>query len=395
MKQTSVCAQLRQSYCRIYHQFIHACASTSVQLFRSLLPGGTADIIVHERRPDGRLKELNKGSGGIMGSGHVDNAFLQFLVRVFGAPVVREFLDDCKIEFLELIRDFDIAKTKVRPRQYNPLEVKIPPSLDRICRQKQNGDNLANVISKSVYREKVKLVDNKMLIDGAMSNEFFRTAAFDVVRNIKHALSTNSAKGILYLVLAGGFAGSPIVQETIQHELEDSTDIQRIIVAPDPELAILKGAVLFGHRPASIFARVLRYTYGLRKAKLFNPDMHANEHRVVLHGIEFITDVFSTFITAGTRAPVGFVSYDSLTTIEPFQKVIQIDIYYSTEMNPMFVTEKNCFVLGKIDYQVPNPSKEERTIYIEFIFGDTELVMNITDRKTASKFKNTFPTIEK
>ena len=360
-----------------------------------LFSGGTTDIIVHEKGSDGRLKELNRGSGGVMGGTHVDSAFLQFLVRVFGAPIVREFLDDWKTEFLDVLRDFDIAKTKVRPRQYNPMEVKVPAALERICKDKHGGNNLSNVISKTVYREKVKIVDNKMCIDGGMSNEFFRTGSADIARNIKQALSHKTAKGVMYLVLVGGFANSPMVQEVIQRELEDTSDIQRIIVAPDPEVAILKGAVIFGHQPKSIFSRVLRYTYGLRKAKLFNPDLHATEHRVMLHGIEFITDVFSTFITAGTRAPVGFVSYDSLTTIEPFQKVIQIDIYYSTEINPQFVTEKNCFVLGKIDYQVPNPSKEERTIYIEFIFGDTELVMNITDRKTASKFKNTFPILDK
>ena len=330
-----------------------------------------------------------------MGSGHVDNAFLQFLVRVIGAPVVREFIDVCKIEFLELLRDFELAKSKVKPRQYSSLEVKIPPNLDRICKQKQNGDSLANVISKTIYREKVKVHDNKICIDGSVSSEFFRTVSLDIAKNIKNALSNNAGKGTNFLVLVGGFASSPVVQEIIKRELEDTTDVQRIIVAPDPELAILKGAVMFGHQPKSIFSRVIRYTYGLRKAKLFNPDMHPNEHRVTLHGIEFITDVFSTFITSGTRAPVGFVSYDSLTTIEPFQKIIEIDIYYSTELNPKFVTDQNCWVLGKIDYQIPNPSREERTIYIEFIFGDTELVMNITDRKTASRFKNTFPTIEK
>ena len=359
------------------------------------ITGGKTDIMVHEKRSDGRLKELNKGSGCLVGSGHVDNAFLQFLVRVFGAPVVRDFIDQCKIEFLELLRDFDLAKSKVKPRQYNTLDVKIPPSLDRLCKQKQNGDNLGNVVSKTVYREKVKLLDNKICIDGSLSNEFFRTASLEIARNIRNVLSSDAVKGTCFLVLVGGFANSPVLQEIIKSELEDTTDIQRIIIAPDPELAILKGAVMFGHQPKCIFSRVIRYTYGLRKAKLYNPDMHPKNHCVTLHGIEFLTDVFSTFITAGTRAPVGFVSYDSLTTIEPFQKIIEIDIYYSTELNPQFVTDKNCWVLGKIDYQVPNPSREERTIYIEFIFGDTELVMNITDRKTASRFKNTFPTIEK
>jgi hypothetical protein len=35
----------------------------------------------------------------------------------------------------------------------------------------------------------------------------------------------------------------------------------RVIVPEDVELAVLKGAVLFGHKPDYIVARITRYTY--------------------------------------------------------------------------------------------------------------------------------------
>lgn len=349
----------------------------------------------HQKRPDGMLKEMNKGGGCMVGSGHVENAFLQFLVRIFGAPAVREFLDECQHEVLEFLRDFESAKRQLSITQRKTAYIKVPVGFERICRKTQKGESLETIVQKSVYRDKVKIIENKFHIEYSVFQDFFRAACTEIARSIRNVLTEPNAKTCSILLLVGGLASSTVAQDIIRQELETKTNIQRIIVPPEPDMAVLKGAVMFGHNPRCIFQRVIRYTYGLRKAKLFNPDLHSDDRLVSLHGIDFITDVFCPFITAGSRAPVGFMSYDSLTSIEPFQKVIEIDVYFSSELNPAYVTDKNCWLLGKIEYNIPNPSKEERTIYIEFIFGDTELFINITDRKTASRFKNTFPEIEK
>lgn len=338
---------------------------------------------------------MNKGGGCTVGSGHVENAFLQFLVRILGAPAVREFLDGCPHELLEFLRDFETAKKQMTITQKKPSAVRIPVGLERICRKIHKAESMESIVQKSVYRDKVKVVDNKFQIDYNVFQEFFRAACSEIGRTIRNVLTEPSAKNCSILILVGGMAFSTVAQDIIRQELEGKTNIQRIIVPPEPDLAVLKGAVMFGHQPRCIFQRVIRYTYGLRKAKLYNPDLHPEDRMVSLHGMDFITDMFCPFITAGSRAPVGFMSYDSLTSIEPFQKVIEIDVYFSTELEPSYITDKNCLLLGKMEYQIPNPSKEERTIYIEFIFGDTELFINITDRKTASRFKNTFPEIEK
>ncbi|WAR13249.1 HS12A-like protein [Mya arenaria] len=357
--------------------------------------GGKTDIILHHRRPDGRLKEMNKGGGCMVGANQVENAFLQFLLRVLGAPAMREFLDDCKVEVLEFLQSFEASKKLITSSQTKPVTVLVPVGLERICRKKHNGEDMSGILQKSMYKEKVKVVDNHFHFDPSLCKDFFRVACSEIARHIRNVLTDKNAKECTVLILVGGMASSSMVQDLIKLELESGTSIQRIFVPPEPELAALKGAVMFGHQPKSIFQRVIRYTYGLRKAKLFNPDIHPHDRLVSIHGVDFITDVFCPFISAGSRAPVGFMSYDSLTSIEPMQKVIEIDVYFSPELNPTFVNDKHCALLGKIEYQIPNPSKEERTIYVEFIFGDTELFINITDRKTASRFKNSFPEIEK
>jgi hypothetical protein len=55
-----------------------------------------------------------------------------------------------------------------------------------------------------------------------------------------------------------------------------------MFLAPeDAELAVLKGAVLFGHKPDYIVARIARYTYGVEVDDYFNPDIHEPDRCVV------------------------------------------------------------------------------------------------------------------
>jgi hypothetical protein len=57
-----------------------------------------------------------------------------------------------------------------------------------------------------------------------------------------------------------------------------------VVVPEDAELAVLKGAVLFGHKPDYIVARIARYTYGVRISSDFNQDIHEPGRCVVKNG---------------------------------------------------------------------------------------------------------------
>jgi hypothetical protein len=79
----------------------------------------------------------------------------------------------------------------------------------------------------------------------------------------------NTPSNLKMIVLVGGFSGCKIIQENIKSFFPS----HRVIVPEDAELAVLKGAVLFGHKPDYIVARIARYTYGVKTRRKFNPLM--------------------------------------------------------------------------------------------------------------------------
>lgn len=352
------------------------------------------DIVMHEKKRDG-LRELTRGVGAKLGGGSVDNIFVQFLRKLLGDFITDEFINRYRKDFIALMREFEIQKRNVTPRTTTCIELKLPGCLQILCQKQQYNDTLANVIFRSVYQGRVRLVGNRLKIDAVISNEFFRAISVEMAKLISLSLTSHkNAKDISVLVLTGGFAESEVVQEMMHQELIGKSAIKQIVVPPDADIAVLKGAVIFGHNPSSFNCRVNRFTLGMRIARLYNPEMHAPERRSVLNGIEYVLDIFSPFLTIGTRVPVGFISHQALTTTEPMQRKIEIDVYQSSSLSHNFVTDEGCESLGKIEYQIPVPSEEARTIYIDFEMGGTELVMCVVDKKTSFKTRYSFPQLK-
>jgi hypothetical protein len=352
------------------------------------------DVIVHEKRRDG-LREVSRGFGEKLGGGSVDNIFVQFLHKLLGDAIADEFVNKYRKEFLMMMHEFEYQKRNVTPITTSYIDLKVPACIQLLCQKQQYNDNLANVIFRSVYKGHVKLIGQRLRIDAIVSNEFFRAITVEMAKMIGQTLASfKPAKDVTILVLTGAFAESEVVQEVMHQELVGKSQIKQIIVPPDSDVAALKGAVIYGHNPAAIACRVNRCTQGMRIARLFNPEMHAVSRRSVLNGIEYILDIFSPFLTIGTRVPAGFISHQALTTTEPHQKKIEIDLYQSTSLSHNFVTDEGCESLGKIEYQIPIPSEEARSIYVDFVLGGTELELIITDKKTSFKTKYSFPVLK-
>ncbi|XP_052818417.1 heat shock 70 kDa protein 12A-like [Mya arenaria] len=357
--------------------------------------GGLTDIVMHEKKRDS-IREVSRGVGAKLGGGSVDNIFLQFLYKLLGDKIAEDFVNLHRKDFLALMRDFENQKRNVTPLTTTYIELKAPTCLQVLCQKAQYNDNLANVIFRSVYKGRVKLSSNKLRIDAVVSNEFFRATTVEMTKIIAHSLtSLKTARDVPYLVLTGGFAESPAVQEFMNQELVGKTQIKQVIVPPDSDIAVLKGAVIYGNNPAGISSRVLRNTVGLRIARLFNPEMHPPDKKTVLaNGTEYILDIFSPFLTIGTRVPTAFVSHQSLTTTEPNQKKVEIDIYSSLGLSHNFVSDEGCSQLGKIDYPIPGPSEEPRPVFVDVVLGDTEITVIVIDKKTQLQTKYYFPPLK-
>jgi molecular chaperone DnaK (HSP70) len=91
---------------------------------------------------------------------------------------------------------------------------------------------------------------------------------------VKDALIKPTAKNAPLLLLVGGFAECPLVQAAMKRNFPN----KRIIIPEEAGLSVLKGAVLFGHKPDYIASRVMRFSYGADIVELFDPENH-EEHR--------------------------------------------------------------------------------------------------------------------
>ncbi|XP_076084481.1 heat shock 70 kDa protein 12B-like [Mytilus galloprovincialis] len=77
------------------------------------LGGGTADITVHEKTKDGRLKELYRASGNDCGGTSVDGRFFQMLVKILGGPLMKKIKDEDPAAYLDLFREFEAVKRTI------------------------------------------------------------------------------------------------------------------------------------------------------------------------------------------------------------------------------------------------------------------------------------------
>ena len=78
------------------------------------------------------------------------------------------------------------------------------------------------------------------------------------------------------MLLVCGFSESKIVHSAIKRTFPDMT----LIIPNETGLAVLKGAVIFGHNPSVIMFRVSRYTYGVDVISEFKPGLHPPEYKI-------------------------------------------------------------------------------------------------------------------
>lgn len=140
----------------------------------------------------------------------------------------------------------------------------------------------------------------------------------------------------------------------------------------------MKGAVLFGHRPYEITARQLRYTYGVALRKDFVKGNHPESKKITIENKDYCLDIFNVFITQGTLIELGHRITKSYTIGSSLgNKVFRI--YCSPKTDPSYVDEKGSKLIREIDLDplLPKTENENYSLEVTYIFGDTEIEMEI------------------
>lgn len=211
------------------------------------LGGKTVDISICQKQSNGTYKELHRPTRGPWGGTKVDEAFDQLIIKIVGASCFQKFKDDYKVDDLDIYRELETKKRKIKPEPNSRTTIKLPYTLVTTF-EEETGENIREVIQQTHYANKMTLLGNKLRMKDDLFKELFREPINMLVEHLQQLMAEDNLSDVSTLLMVGGFSESPIMQDAIMK----SFPAKRVIVPVDAGLAVLKGAVLFGHQSNSI-----------------------------------------------------------------------------------------------------------------------------------------------
>ncbi|XP_060570465.1 heat shock 70 kDa protein 12A-like [Ruditapes philippinarum] len=342
--------------------------------------GGTVDMTVHEVTDNGNLKELYKASGGALGGTKVDEAFEAFLSSIVGPVVISEFKSQHLEDYIFIFREFESKKRKpVPPTGF--VTIRLSTYLFKLCKKFRKND-LKDLLPQSGYESKVKVLPDKLRLDSDIFNEFFEPTVREINSYVDNLLTESSVDGCAAILMVGGFSESSVLQKYVKSTFKHL----QVIVPNEADLAVLKGAVIFGHKPTTITERICKYTYGYETTHTYSDSCNHPKGRVEKdeNGDLRCYDIFITLVKAGQSVKVDEEQPKKICTpITDDQTAIGFNVYASTSTNPQFTTEDGCSLIGQLRVPISDTSSGRNHEFgISFICGGTEIVVKVVDKES-------------
>lgn len=332
-----------------------------------------------------RLKEVYRSTGSNCGGTSIDNAFLDALKNMFdkdGKSVMENMKTRYPEEYLELFRSFESKKRTIKTENQKDIRMVFPVTvLSKLCKEVHNKSTY-EVMKDSDFHQKISIKGDRLLINAGVFAGFFTPTLDKILALLESILKKEEMSDLTDIVLVGGFAECGMLQDKIRSTFEPR---RHVLVPLDCGLAVLKGAVIYGHTPSCIAVRLLRYTYGVDVTIRFDGTCHSKKHLIELRGMKYCRDVFQTLIEKNTE-----VQNDQIVTkqfkLRPGQERVAVKIYMSTDQSPDYIDHISCCLLGQLIIHISNPTERERMIDANFMFGGTEVKVTATDRETGEFF---------
>ena len=311
---------------------------------------------------------------------NVDSAFVTFLEKLFGSETIRTFRETHLYDYLELEREFEMVKREVKIDDNSKITIRIPVSFLEVFRAVNDCTDITEYIDSTTYRRQVSVVRDRLKMEAGIIHEMFRPIVNDIIRQVGCLLKSKQTYEIKNIIMVGGLSESEYVQKSIQTAFPDIN----VMIPEDPELAVMKGAVLFGFNPSVITARVARLTYGTNGYIPFKKETHPENKKVVKDGQEFCSDWFRKYVEVGDILPINTViGPKRYLPIRKKHQRANVQIFASSDPNPTFVTESNCQFIGLVTLQFKDTKEgSDGPILLKMIFGGTELAVEAIEEKT-------------
>ncbi|XP_062575690.1 heat shock 70 kDa protein 12A-like [Saccostrea cucullata] len=213
--------------------------------------GGTVDITVHEIKFDFNLKKLGK-LGGPFGGTRVDQSFMAVLEEILGKDFLIYFSKKHTADYLDFLQQFEYKKRRVEV-SFSKIFSLRPRMTFSDEYENKFGTSIGEAVKISQYNKLLIWNGDKLTIDKTLVAELFKTSFEGIVSMVKKLLAKPNVKGTQIIIMVGGFSESPYLQNKIRTEFQ--SPLYHVLIPDEPSLAILKGAVIYGHQDSNYHLR--------------------------------------------------------------------------------------------------------------------------------------------
>jgi molecular chaperone DnaK (HSP70) len=340
--------------------------------------GGTADITVHQRQPNGTIEEVISPDGGPLGGKSIDYAFYNFLSEICGGNVMEELKTTELEDYVDMFREFETKKRSITTNQQKKVVITLPLSLTLLVKKHHN--TFEKAVAASCHKRNVEYRKEKLHISSEAFRDLFKPTIDSLISLIGTLLDNAKLSDLRTILMVGGFSECELVQDAIRDKIGSSITL---IIPEEAGLAVLKGAVLFGHQPKIVSRRIAKITYGIQSWPEWDADLHPVSKKVDMNGQTRCRDVFFKYITMGESIESGHAVSQVFQALNSEETTLQCNVYRSTQTNPRFITDPSCQRLGILTIQLPpHTPGQTREIEETLIFGETELLCRARDLRT-------------
>ena len=342
--------------------------------------GGTVDITAHEILEKGKIKEISEPSGGPWGGITVDKKFEEFLEKTFGTDFINKMQSEQRQEWFEFKCDFEKSKKYLTSDDKSSIKVSIPywfSSKLKEHRQVKIGD----VIRQSEHLSFTS--SGHLVLKHQQSFELFEESVSAIVVHVKKLLAEITMYGLKYMLLVGGFGECKVLQNALHKEFARELTV---IKPEEAQLAIIKGAVLFGHNPFQISSRVAKYTYGKRVTKIFQEGVHDNSRKEERDGKTLCSNCFEILVTKGEELTVGDSRSVKSSPVREGLSEVELVFYKTAKSDVQYVDDP---AVEKLATAVLSSSSGTLGNQLEttITFGHTEFLIEARDIKSDKSIK--------
>ncbi|XP_064601158.1 LOW QUALITY PROTEIN: heat shock 70 kDa protein 12B-like [Liolophura sinensis] len=319
--------------------------------------GGTVDTDCARVMLNGELKELHKASGGGWGGTQVDDQFTELLLKIF-----------TKFTF------------------------RLPASLREVF-SFHSKCSLEDQVAESGLSKDVRFTGDKMRISGKVMQSLMKPTIQKIITHVETLMADPKCRGISHILLVGGFFRIATSPRGVQEELRSVN----VVTPLDAVLSVVKGAVIFGHRPDAIGIRLAAFTYGIRSLSTFVDGENDLDKLIMIEGERKCEDIFYRFVSVDEEVPHGMETREHIfSPAYSGQTALEFAVYKSTVTEPKYTTDPSCLKLGSFTVDMPDlTGDKKRKVGVKFIVGGTELKVKAHEKTTGKIFDAIFNFVTK